>query len=265
MMTVGQLARQSGVSVRTLHYYEELGLLKATRSASGYRQYDEGSVIRLQQIAVLKKMCFTLEEIGEILGPHVVTEAARLAEVWERALEQQVTIVQQQQDRLQTVEHLLRSAQYAIRATGRVDLDELLGFIRELDESPKPNRRRRNRFFTPEEQQQLPLNDFDDARVMAWADILRDVQRHMHEAPDSTASQALAVRIDAYAREIFQGDEQLTETFWQYVAPDEGDAAVLYGMTREVMDYIEAILETLYRTRSGAVPERSQLREGDDG
>ena|GEM_PF-3553705 len=265
MMTVGQLARQSGVSVRTLHYYEELGLLQATRNDSGYRQYDEGSVIRLQQIAVLKKMRFTLEEIREILGPQVVTEAARLAEVWEQALEQQVAIVRQQQDQLQTVEHLLRSAQYAIRATGRVDLDELLGFIRELDESPKPNRRRRNRFFTPEEQQRLPLNDYDDPRVMAWADILRDVQSHIHEAPESAASQAIAVRIDTYAREIFQGDEQLTETFWHYLAPEEGDAAVLYGMTRDVMDYIEAILEALYRTRSGAVHEDSKQREGDEG
>ncbi|GBF78376.1 hypothetical protein PA598K_07015 [Paenibacillus sp. 598K] len=40
---------------------------------------------------------------------------------------------------------------------------------------------------------------------------------------------------------------------------------MLYGMTQEVMDYIEAIMEALYRTRSGAVPKRSQQKEGDEG
>lgn len=162
MYTVGELGKKTGVSVRALHYYEKFGLLHPARSDNGYRLYGEGSIIRLQQITILKKMRFTLTEISEILGQVGSDDAASLAEVWERALEQQVSIVNQQKESLQTVEHLLRSAQYAIRATGQVNIDELLNFIHEIETFPSPDKSRRERFFTAGEQMNLPINTFDN-------------------------------------------------------------------------------------------------------
>ena len=66
--TVKQLAKIAGISVRTLHYYDEIGLLKpSTRSASCYRQYGESDLLRLQQILFFKELNFPLEKIGRIL------------------------------------------------------------------------------------------------------------------------------------------------------------------------------------------------------
>src|SRR5512135_122848 len=61
---VGELARQTGLTVRTLHYYDEIGLLSPSgRTAAGYRLYTVGDIGRLQQIRSLRQLGFSLEQI----------------------------------------------------------------------------------------------------------------------------------------------------------------------------------------------------------
>lgn len=67
-MTVGQLAEQTGVSAKTLRYYEELGLLVPDRTPSGWRNYDQSSVVVLQLTAVGKKLGLGLAEIKRFVG-----------------------------------------------------------------------------------------------------------------------------------------------------------------------------------------------------
>ena len=66
--TVSKLAKIAGVSVRTLHHYDEIGLLKPSfRSASGYRKYQRGDLLRLQQILFYRELDFSLNEIKDIM------------------------------------------------------------------------------------------------------------------------------------------------------------------------------------------------------
>lgn len=66
--SVRQLSRLAGVSVRTLHLYDEIGLLTpAVRTDAGYRQYEEKELLRLQQILFYKELDFSLKDIGGIL------------------------------------------------------------------------------------------------------------------------------------------------------------------------------------------------------
>jgi MerR family transcriptional regulator, thiopeptide resistance regulator len=67
--TVKQMARLSGVSVRTLHHYDELGLLKpAEIGANGYRYYGREELLRLQQILLHRELEFPLEAIRAVLA-----------------------------------------------------------------------------------------------------------------------------------------------------------------------------------------------------
>src|SRR5260370_38441824 len=67
--TVKQLAAMSGVSVRTLHFYDETGLLKpAYHGANGYRFYEEAQLLTLQQILFYRELGFELKQIERILG-----------------------------------------------------------------------------------------------------------------------------------------------------------------------------------------------------
>lgn len=66
--TVKQISVLAGVSARTLHYYDEIGLLKpASYGENGYRYYGEPDVLRLQQILFFKELDFNLEEIKTII------------------------------------------------------------------------------------------------------------------------------------------------------------------------------------------------------
>ncbi|MCA9935215.1 MAG: MerR family transcriptional regulator [Anaerolineales bacterium] len=66
--TVSQLAKMAGISVRTLHHYDHIGLLKpSSRTEAGYRQYNQQDLLRLQQILFYKELDVPLQEIGSIL------------------------------------------------------------------------------------------------------------------------------------------------------------------------------------------------------
>jgi MerR family copper efflux transcriptional regulator len=68
-MTIGRLAKQAGVNIDTIRYYERNGLIpEPVRRASGYREYDVADVRRLRFILRAKELGFTLAEIGELLS-----------------------------------------------------------------------------------------------------------------------------------------------------------------------------------------------------
>ena len=69
MYTVKQLSRMAGITPRTLHYYDEIGLLKPSRvGANGYRYYGEEALLRLQQILLYRELDLPLEDIQQIMG-----------------------------------------------------------------------------------------------------------------------------------------------------------------------------------------------------
>jgi MerR family transcriptional regulator, copper efflux regulator len=67
-MKIGDLAARAGVSHRTVHYYERIGLLSpADREGAGYRYYDETSLKRLEKISALKQLGLSLEDIRAVI------------------------------------------------------------------------------------------------------------------------------------------------------------------------------------------------------
>ena len=78
-MQIKEFAKLTGVSVRTLHYYDEIGLLKPAfvDRITGYRYYDNTSLLRMQEILFYRELDFSLKRIGEILSsPHYDKTAA---------------------------------------------------------------------------------------------------------------------------------------------------------------------------------------------
>ena len=68
MLSVKKVSELTGISIRTLHYYDEIGLLKPSEiSDSGYRYYDEKAIERLQQILLFRELEFPLKAIKEII------------------------------------------------------------------------------------------------------------------------------------------------------------------------------------------------------
>ncbi len=100
-MTVNEVSKISGISVRTLHYYDEIGLFTATDvTESGYRLYDEASLERLQQILLFKTLEFPLKEIKEILDSPDFDRS--------KALEQQIELLELRKEHLQNLINFAR-------------------------------------------------------------------------------------------------------------------------------------------------------------
>ena len=91
-LTVGQLAARFDITVRTLHHYDDIGLLTASeRSGAGYRLYTDADITRLQHIVVYRRLGFALEEIAVLLAD---------PESVEQHLRRQRAVVQRRQQEL---------------------------------------------------------------------------------------------------------------------------------------------------------------------
>lgn len=67
--TIGEVARLAGISVRTLHHYDDIGLLTASeRTDAGYRLYTDDDLARLQQVLLYRELDFALDEIAQVLA-----------------------------------------------------------------------------------------------------------------------------------------------------------------------------------------------------
>ena len=101
MKTVKEVSRLTGVSVRTLQYYDRIGLLKpAARTEAGYRLYDDASLERLQQILLFRELEFSLREIRSILNAPDFDR--------NRALEQQIELLMLKREHLDNLINLAR-------------------------------------------------------------------------------------------------------------------------------------------------------------
>ncbi len=126
--TVGQVARLAGVTVRTLHHYDEVGLLTPSdRSEAGYRRYVPDDVERLQRILAYRALGLSLESIAEVLdAPGASAEAH---------LRRQRELVQEQVERLQA---LLDAIDHELEVTGmgmRLTPEERLEVFGDLERS----------------------------------------------------------------------------------------------------------------------------------
>ena len=96
MRTVNEVSKLTGVSIRTLQYYDKIGLLSpAMRTEAGYRLYDDTALERLQQILLFRELEFSLDDIKAIL------EAPDFDR--EKALEQQIELLTLKKQRLEAI------------------------------------------------------------------------------------------------------------------------------------------------------------------
>lgn len=95
-MTVKEVSKLTGVSIRTLHYYDEIGLLHPSEiTEAGYRLYDETALERLQQILLFRELEFPLKEIKGVLdAPNFDRN---------RALEQQIELLTMKKEHLENL------------------------------------------------------------------------------------------------------------------------------------------------------------------
>jgi len=199
VMKVGDLARRCGVSVRTLHYYEQIGLLcPSGKTAAGHRIYSAPDVVRLQQVVSLKQLGMSLDEVQKCLS-QPRWSALRILKLQIRRLRNRIENEQRLCLRLERL-----AERYRFR--GSVSLSELAQTIKEIVMFDK--------HFTPEQLKDLHERGekLGAARIKAvqeeWPLLIRQVRQQMENGADpaSDAVQELARRWTSLITEFSGGD-----------------------------------------------------------
>jgi DNA-binding transcriptional MerR regulator len=227
---VGPLAAASGLTVRTLHHWDEIGLLvPSERTGAGHRRYTAADVRRLYRILALRRLGLPLADVAGALagdGP----------------------------DLRHAVEQHLRRVEGELEATTRLR-DRLAGLLQALDAGGQPSGAEliqtievmtmHEQYYSAEQLQQLAerrdaLGDEGMQRVQdEWAELIEDMRRE-HEAgtdPGDPRVRALGARWQALLEQFTGGDPGIQASL-QRMYEEQGSQAASHGMVDpELMAY----------------------------
>jgi DNA-binding transcriptional MerR regulator len=201
-LKVGELARRTGLTIRTLHHYDEIGLLKPSlHTESGHRLYTAPDVARLQQILSLRQLSFSLEEIGACLDQPGFSplEVVRLHIA---RLREHIAVQRRLSERLEVLAAHLHAAE-------SLSADEFLQVIEGIIQMEK--------LYTPEQIKQFQevgkqvgpeeIRDIEEA----WTALLAEVRAYRDLDPASPQARALAQRWDELSERTRRGYQAFPE------------------------------------------------------
>ena len=229
-LKVGELARQTGLTVRALHHYDEIGLLRpAHRTGAGHRLYGAGDLARLLQILSLRQLGFSLEEIRECLARPDFS-LHRTLELHVARLDEQIEMQRRLRDRFAAVTRRLRSAE-------AVSVEEFLQAMEAITMFEK--------YYTPEQLREIQERgrQIGDERIRQveaeWSRLIAQVRAEMEKGTDpaSAAVQDLARRWKGLLAEFTGGNpgiqKGLNEMYRQ-----EPEVRERTGIDPKLMEYI---------------------------
>jgi DNA-binding transcriptional MerR regulator len=207
---IREFAALTGTTVRTLHYYDRIGLLRPSgRRPNGYRVYTPDDFLRLEQIIALKFLGFSLREIAGILERPALTAA--------RSLRVQAGLIAEETRRLERAGRALRQLLDQLDAGRKVDLNKVMTIIKEIQMSEEKKKDWAERFYSPEEMKefqaigQRTTPDEMKAYQKKWADLVEEVRQNLSADPAGPVGQDLARRWKALFDEAYGSHPKLKE------------------------------------------------------
>ncbi len=228
---IGELVTLTGITVRTLHHYDHIGLLVPTlHSDAGHRLYSTTDVARLQQIISLKQLGFRLEESKKVLDDPNFRPAEAIKLQLERVGEQ----IRIQEDLRRRLEGLLETIRTQQNTTG----EQLIQLIEVMTMMEK--------YLTPEQMAKIKdqgaligEETIKEKIEHEWPSLIAKVRAEMDKgtSPESPAVQALGKRWKELV-EMFTGGDQGISTSLERFYGDNPDKAAEYGIDKDVWLYI---------------------------
>lgn len=224
LIQVGELAKRAGITVRTLHHYEQTELLlPSARSAAGYRLYNLADVQRLHMIQALAKAGLELAEIRDFLEQRSLS----LAEL----LDGQITLLDKQLRSIHTLRNRLVELRTGLTDDATPDLESWLQTLELMNMY--------DRWFSKEELQQLPFAVEKEALADIWAGLVTEVKHLLEQNVSVTDARAtdLASRwMERLEQDTAGKPEFLTRLNEMHsVEPQMQEQT---GITPEITDYI---------------------------
>ena len=240
-LKVGELAKRTGLTVRTLHHYDEIALLRPSlHTESGHRLYTLRDLARLQQIVSLRQLGFSLEQVRECLDRPDFSPLEVIA-LHTARLREQVGLQQRLCERLEAIAAHLRAA-------GDVSANDFLKTIEGITMIES--------YYTPEQMEYLKKRreQVGDDRIQQvqqeWPELIAQVRAEMQKGTVSTdpAVLELARRWTGLINEFTGGDQGIERSVGR-VWKEQGDNLIARHGTeydsRDVFEYIGRAIAVL--------------------
>lgn len=197
-------ARLAGVTVRALHHYDRLGLLRPERSPSGYRVYTVQHLEQLEQIVALRFLSLPLKEIREVIGrerrslPAVLAAQRRMLEGRRQQLDRAIAAI----ERAETAVHAGQSATTLLsRIIEEIAMQEKTEFMnRYYNEPAQAALEERRKHWNPEDQEKVSEE---------WRALFHEIRNSMNQDAASPHSQSLLDRWNELVGRFTGGDPNL--------------------------------------------------------
>ena len=204
VISIRRLTKETGVTVRTLRYYDQIDLLKPSgKTEGGHRLYSEADVIRLQQILFLKEMGFSLKESANML----VKGELNLKD----SLENNFDLYRK--NKRNSIEwRVLQAVVYSVDVEGELDWKVMFELIQLSKQSSRIREIFQNDVFSKEEQKllhNLPNMSEEDPNVLEWVDLLKQLRTFMKDGKEvaSDEVQEATKKLMQKCLEMANGDE----------------------------------------------------------
>ncbi len=244
-LKVGELARRTGLTIRALHHYDEIGLLKPSQhSEAGYRLYTAGDVARLQQVRSLRQLGFSLEEVRDCLDRPGFSplESIRLHI---GRLREQVEMQRELCEKLEAIAAHFRAAE-------EVSGDEFLKVIERMTMIES--------YYTPEQLESIKTRGerMGEKAIrqsqVDWAELIAQVRAEKEKGTDPTDPKvrAMARRWMDLVNGFTGGDPGIAESL-KRLWKEEGDNLVArHGMENDPRDVSEYIGQAMAAVKGSA-------------
>ncbi len=244
MYRTRQFAEMAGVTVRALHHYDRLGLLKPRRTPAGFRVYQARDLERLEQIIALKFLGLPLRRIGALLD----REALALPD----ALRMQRKVLEEKRRLLDRAIAAIQEAESSVRGSQPADTGVLKKIIEAIE--MQNNTDWLAKYQTPEAKAKMEARKGEwtpemQERVSAqWTELFAEVEAALGENPASEHVQALAARWTALVEGFTKRDPDLTlavSSAWKDYGnwPAEARQQAAPFRNQEVWDFMRKALE----------------------
>lgn len=238
--STGEVAKKLNISVRTIRYYDQIGLMRPSeKDDNGRRRYSNEDIVTLEKITILKMLHLPLKEIEKVLKT-MTTEQILQAH--------RESLFQKKAELEQSIKHT-NTLLNVVHLEGDVNWEELLPLIKEA-QNKENTEEKWHEYFDQQEKdilkEKLPKMEEDSPKLKQWMNIIRRIELCLEKGyvPESEEGQIIAE--DAYylSDELFGDNEGLGDKFFEIRKSKEKSQALnLYPIKEDVLQFAGKAME----------------------
>ncbi|EOP45860.1 MerR family transcriptional regulator [Bacillus cereus] len=252
MIHINKVGELTGVTVRTLRYYDKIGLLKpASKTEGGHRLYTNEEIKKLQQVQFLKKIGFSLHEIKNMLASSEWD--------WSESLKSQLSFVIKEQENLKKIELSIRELIHGVAIEGTENWTAIQKIIQLSNKDKEIQQYYRESLFKDRDMklwEKVPNMTSDNPELLEWIALIGQLKHYMRDGPKAPKVQNIIRRMEEKRLEEFEGEDEFVDKLWKIrMSPKQSEKLGLYPIDQDVLEFMDQAYAIFMAEKNNPQPE----------